>query len=242
MGPIALAILGFIYPFVTYLATWMNSNLDWQKVEIGWAGACSLFPVDIITYSVSAILFVQVALIVPIRFGNIKNAIYVLSVSFLNVASIGGWFILIAYLYLMCKPVNYSDAILVPSIVIFFVTSIFFFLLYWKTRLDEIIQLNNNVFDFEKMRFYMLRPMVRFDGEDSRNVVKYFVIAGVISALALTSYKIEGIGLFLLFLFAGYIVIGVFSINGLYLIWVVIKKNKETGRTMLVAELCRKNE
>lgn len=209
---------------------------------------CSSFPVYTTTKVITAILASHFIVIAFIYFGRIKNAVYFLLTTVVLVAlGAGGWFFMMAYVYLLCEPVPYAELIFLPSLLLFPLFTAALFIVYWRPRLDRVMEINRHAYDFSAMRFYYLRDLVGLDGKSTSHVASYTVAVATISAMAFASADsslslhnpdpLTGIGFFIFVWLLGYITVGVVCFNQLYIAWVFHKKSQKSGRKMIVAEL-----
>lgn len=242
LAPLSLFFLSLIYPFSTSLFVYYDigesSSLD----------NCAAFPVYSITKIISLILLVHFLLIIPIIFGWVKSALYlILCTVLLLVFGSGGWMLMMAFVYLLCESFKYSNEIIIPSVVTFSLLTVLGFVFYWKPRLIKVIKLNKRIYDFESNLYYFVRPHIRLDGIKHTNISSYVVGVAVLSSLLVSKFDFAVVlhnptpltgTLFYLFIFSiAYVILGVICLNQLYVAWCIYRHNAKHGSKMLVAEL-----
>lgn len=205
-----------------------------------------------VKYSVVFAKFCIVALSLPllhIIFSRSISAVYFKLFTTASIFLLGIWFLLAAYVIMLCKPMALSNVLFPSTLVALVFLSSSVFIYYQREALISVLHDNKRAFNFETMQFSFLTPVFRKGGSNVQPETKYIIAASLSGIMLyripyneLSIYNInlkhiaDYFGFFCMW-FAGYALVGYVALGELYITWCIHKKNKLHKGKMMVKEL-----
>ncbi len=240
LGVLVPGMIFMFYPFVPWL-------IELGGGKAGIASGCETFPLTPLTIIFGLGYGGLILLFLPLLFGWTKSAIYMLFFGALGIGVfVGIWWLILGNVFVLCKEQPVNDIIILIGLFSLFLTTVLVFFLYQRKVTKKVLDINSHAYNFETMEYAYLAPIIRPDGKENSQVGVWMISAGFVGLLLVklpiaewldiaplgSEWMMFGIGLFVGYFFLGYLGIG-----QLYLVWLIHKKCKAAGRTMVVKEL-----
>ena len=236
VGLFAYTIWGFIYPWIGWVSE------DNPEANSQSCGHIISLDTSMMIYSIGYILLVIV--LIPILFRRYISTVYIKLCGSLSLFLIGSWFLFMGGLTMLCEPLPYAEKILMP---ILYTTVLLSFIILFlnRHRMQQVLDINGHMWNFETMEHTQMAIIKRPDGKNSQSVAYIAYLAAFFGPLLANVpigdwFNLGGSAkswiMVILFWYAGIFFAGVLALNELYLTWLIYKKSTKLGGKMLVKE------
>jgi len=234
----AIAVLCFIFPGLPYILK--HSGIETNVSECGY--------INLDAFSVIAVLLVlsHSLAVTPILLRKVIKGHYVIGVLAYGRFLVGLWFLVGGFFYFSCENISskHFEQVAMSFVLFFIAIPAIYFILIRRTRVRELILINKDKWNFDKMRYHHTIPAKTVKGKINKISYGLILLSGIAGA------KIANLDLQLLLGIgktgAGFIELIVISGVGAFIIFYIAASEvyislfirKKSKSSMVVDELC----
>lgn len=236
-GLFTYTLWGFIYPWIGWVS---EDNPEANNSQS--CGHIISLDTSMMIYSIGYISLLMV--LTPILFRRYISTIYIKLCGVLSLFLTGAWFLFIGGLIMLCDSLPYAEELLMPILYMTIISSLVVLFLN-RHRMQQVLDINGHMWDFETMEHTQMAIIKRPDGKNSQSVSFLLYSAAFIGPLLANipigdwlsmGESVKGWFMIMVFWYAGTFFAGFLALNELYLTWLIYKKSKKLGGKMLVKE------
>ncbi len=148
--------MGFIFPGIVLLSKMFGSP------HPGGFASCTSFSFELT--GIVIFVFALTVITWPLGFRRFNSALYFMAWAFPWTMTTALWFFLGGTAIVLCADLPYSGILLPATNTVFLVLSILIFWFFLRPRLSATLNNNPQKWDFEKMQFSLLSPVISAGG------------------------------------------------------------------------------